>query len=645
MITIISRASQLAQLQVTELQRLAPTLAIEPRFVRSMGDKDLQTSLMARSVAADFFTRELDRAVLEGEVDCAVHSAKDLPYPLPEGLAVIALTEAGDKRDALVSRDGLTLETLPEGARLGTSSVSRREQLLALRPDLAIVSIRGDIDQRIDYVTRGECDTVVVAACALHRLGYGDQIADYLPIHTHPLQGNLAIVAREDRYDLAAQFRPLDYRRQWGSVLLVGAGPGDPELITRRGERAIREADVVFYDDLLDRELLSWASGELVYVGKRKGEHSLSQPEINELLYGAALAGKSVVRLKCGDPLLFSRGGEEIDYLQERLVRVAVVPGVSSFQGCAAGLNLPVTKRGIARSLTAISGHYEVPAQIPVADGGTHVIFMGATRGELLREAFLGKGWRVDTPLLAISRGTYADEQVRRATVDELGTIALPTPVMLIVGAVTEGALTEPKILFTGLNPARINLPGKVVHLPLIAMEPCEPEEPIAPRRCDGLILTSKAAVEHFFARFTPAEGTTIATVGPATAAEIERFGYRATIIPETYEAAHLLPLLKQSGVEHWLYPCSDRSNSALHKEPNVHAVVLYKTVTREVELIALESFAAIFFSSASTVDAFVQRFGALPAGKSLLVYGEPTKRRLLAHGAAESAIVLWRID
>ena len=152
------------------------------------------------------FTRELDLALLNGEADIAIHSAKDLPEHLNDGLEVIALYEAFDKSDSLVSRDNMKLQELPAGSRIGTSSPLRRKELLALRPDLEIVGIRGCIEDRVEQVRRGDVDAAIVATCALKRLDMEQDIAEVLPFETHPMQGRLAVTARKGREDLKAIF-------------------------------------------------------------------------------------------------------------------------------------------------------------------------------------------------------------------------------------------------------------------------------------------------------------------------------------------------------------------------------------------------------------------------------------------------------
>ena len=163
--------------------------------MQSYGDKNKDISLLGNTIS-DIFTRELDKAILEGKADIAVHSAKDLPYPLPMGIEVYALFEAFDKTDALVSKNKQTLSSLPKGAKIGTSSAIRKSELLTYAPILQIVSIRGTIEERLAFVDNGNIDALIVASCALKRLGLENRITEILPFETHPLQGNLALVGK-----------------------------------------------------------------------------------------------------------------------------------------------------------------------------------------------------------------------------------------------------------------------------------------------------------------------------------------------------------------------------------------------------------------------------------------------------------------
>ena len=363
-IRVISRNSNLALRQVDEVFSRFPEIQYKIIPVKSFGDKNKQISLLTNSIP-DFFTRELDKAILNDEADIAIHSAKDLPYPLPEGLEIIALLEAFDKTDSLVSNRNLKLNDLKDGSKVGTSSQTRKNELLSIRPDLQIVSIRGTIEERIEQVDNSSIDALIVATCALKRLGLENRIAEVLPFETHHLQGHLAIVAKTRNENAKQLFSEFDIRKSYGTVYLVGFGPGDPELLTIKAEKLIRNADVIFYDDLINKEFLNNYKAEKVYVGKRKDKHSIEQNEINKLLFEAALSGKQVVRLKGGDPMIFAHGGEEIEYLQERLINVEVIPGISTALAAASALKISLTHRDLSSAVSFISGHSEIDVIVP----------------------------------------------------------------------------------------------------------------------------------------------------------------------------------------------------------------------------------------------------------------------------------------
>ena len=160
-IGVVSRQSPLALLQVQEVFSMFPEISYELIKLDSFGDKNKQISLLDNP-PADIFTRELDEAILNGTADIAIHSAKDLPYPLPAGVELIALFDAFDQSDSLVSRKNLTLCNLPTGARIGTSSPTRKKELLALRPDVQVISIRGTIEERIAQIDSGYIDALII---------------------------------------------------------------------------------------------------------------------------------------------------------------------------------------------------------------------------------------------------------------------------------------------------------------------------------------------------------------------------------------------------------------------------------------------------------------------------------------------------
>lgn len=222
----------------------------------------------------------------------------------------------------------------------------------------------------------------------------------------------------------------------YGKVWLVGFGPGDPELLTIKAYNLIKTADIIFYDDLLNKEFLLKFSSEKVYVGKRKGNHSIEQAEINKLLYEAAISGKMVVRLKGGDPMMFAHGGEEIEYLVRRHIEVGVVPGITAALAAAAYTRVPLTHRGIASSVSFITGHANRDIYVPLS--GTLVYYMGASNLQTITEEVVKKGWPADTPVLLVYNVSGADQEEYYTTLQK--TIDQPnqykTPLIIIIGEV-----------------------------------------------------------------------------------------------------------------------------------------------------------------------------------------------------------------
>ena len=208
-----ARSSPLSRAQadeiLLEMRPFAPDLSFEMVWTLTAGDKDKTTSL--RSLGkSDFFTRELDEMLLQGKIEAAIHSAKDLPEPLPPGLQIAALTRGVDPRDALVLRAGESLESLLNGAVIATSSERREEAVSALRQGLRFSDLRGTIAERLAKLEKGEADGVVVAEAALIRLKLTHLNRVYLPGPTVSLQGKLAIVIRSGDARLAELFRPID---------------------------------------------------------------------------------------------------------------------------------------------------------------------------------------------------------------------------------------------------------------------------------------------------------------------------------------------------------------------------------------------------------------------------------------------------
>lgn len=471
-IRVIARGSRLSRLQVEEVFKNFPELAYEIKYLESYGDKNQQISLLNGEAPADIFTRELDDAIRQGDADIAIHSAKDLPYPLPEDIEVIALFPAFDTTDSLVSRDHKKLAELPAGSIIGTSSPLRKKGLNELRPDLTIKGIRGCIEERVQQVKDGKYDAAIVATCALKRLGMEDEIAEVLPFPTHPLQGFLAITAKKGS-DLKQAFASKSILDKQGSVSLVGFGPGDPDLLTIKAAKAIDAADIIFYDDLIDDSYLTDKKAEKIYVGKRAGYHHKEQANINRLLLEAAREGKNVVRLKGGDPMIFAHGSEEIEYLESNLIKVNVIPGITTASALAASQKISLTHRDFSSSVALVSGHTPQPL---TPDAETLVYYMGAKQLQTIATQLIDKeGWAFNTPVLLTYNVSRPDEQTFETTLWNLrnGEMQnLPTPLIALIGNVAglkhHQASDIKPTLYTGTLPAIEKRKADYTYTPLI---------------------------------------------------------------------------------------------------------------------------------------------------------------------------------
>jgi uroporphyrin-III C-methyltransferase len=238
-----------------------------------------------------------------------------------------------------------------------------------------------------------------------------------------------------------------------GKVYLVGAGPGDPELLTLKALKLLKSADVVLHDDLIGPEILAFipSSTEVQNVGKRFGRKSISQPEIHALMVQNALLGLQVVRLKSGDPLIFGRAGEEMEALRQAGVEFEIVPGVTAAFGAAANAKIPLTHRQVSSAVVLVTGHHAAtdefadwPAKIPT--DATVVVYMPGYDYRSTAQQLLRAGVPGPTPCAIVSQATSSNEQVHLTTVEDLHTSPrLPSPTLLVVGEVVR--LAKPAAL------------------------------------------------------------------------------------------------------------------------------------------------------------------------------------------------------
>jgi uroporphyrinogen III methyltransferase/synthase len=460
------------------------------------------------------------------------------------------------------------------------------------------------------------------------------------------------------------------------TVYLVGAGPGDPGLLTRRGESLLEIADVVVYDRLASSALLELApaNAERVDVGKAPGHAAMSQDEINALLVARGLEGKHVVRLKGGDPFVFGRGGEEAEACLAAGVAFEVVPGITSAIAAPAYAGIPVTHRGLSTNFTVVTGHEDPSKGTPDTDwdalartGGTLVILMGAGHLADIARALVEGGRAAETPVAAVRWGTRPEQRTVRATLETIAAAGVEAPSAIVVGEVAalDLAWFETRPLFgrsivvtrareqaSELRLRLENLGAEVVELPAIAIEPVDFA---LPELAGGwLVFTSANGVEAFFDRGIVAHGRDaralarlrIAAIGPGTAAALARRGLCADLVPERFVAEALLDAFPApvSPGEPALIARAQNARDVLPEGLSargytVEVLPVYRTVAavpdaQDVARARAGAVDAITFTSSSTVANFCDVLGSLPEPQPLVVsIGPVTSETARARG------------
>jgi len=350
-----------------------------------------------------------------------------------------------------------------------------------------------------------------------------------------------------------------------GKVYLVGAGPGDAELITLKGYQLICRADVILYDHLAPSELLQLAKpdAQVISVAKFASRHTVPQPEINKLLLEKARQNNTIVRLKGGDPLLFGRGAEEAEACAEAGIPFEVVPGITSAIAAPSYAGIPPTHRDYASCVAIITGHRkdEQPLKIPKAD--TLIFLMGVANIQKIIDSLIDAGWPKQTKIAAIQNGTCYNQKVISGTLENfVETIQkenLKPPAIFIVGRVVELQETlnwfekKTRILVLGMHPEKYKHLGSVVHRQIINCVPLEDysrADQILKHldTFDWIVFTSANGVRFFFKRLNALgsdarvlASVKVATIGKTTAESLAEFGIVADMIPDTESSAGLL--------------------------------------------------------------------------------------------------------
>ncbi|MBQ7022812.1 MAG: uroporphyrinogen-III C-methyltransferase, partial [Akkermansia sp.] len=479
-----------------------------------------------------------------------------------------------------------------------------------------------------------------------------------------------------------------------GMVHLVGAGPGDPELITLKGARLLELADCVVYDALADAALLSRCKSgcEQVYVGKRAGNHAMPQEEINSLLVACAGKYEHTVRLKGGDPYIFGRGSEEALALLDAGVPFEVVPGISSALAGPAAVGIPLTHRGMSAQFTVFTGH-EMPGKESsdldiaaiAATGGTKVILMGMSRLRATLDALMQAGMSPATPAAAVQWATTARQKWVESTLGGLadaveGVLGAPAVVVLgdvvslrkCLGAGNRLPLAGKRIVVTrtreqasALSDRLSAMGAEVLELPTIRIVPPSDRKDFAAAVVDSphydwLVFSSPNGVKKFFEAFFAVYedirelgGARIAAVGPGTAAQLKKIGLMVDIMPQKAVAEELIAEFDRKGEEFggvanvtMLWVHSEKGRDVVYKElmkrqAIVDECIAYNTVPETEDptgarAALLEAGAdLITFTSSSTVHNFMALDIPLPEACRVASIGPVTTTTLREYGIA----------
>lgn len=770
-----TRKSRLAMAQtmlVSEAMKQAePGLTVEIVPIVTTGDKILDRALTEFG-GKGVFISEFESSILEGTIDAAVHSAKDMPGELSGGLAVTAVLPREEAEDVLVTVKDRPVLRSP--MVIGTGSLRRQLQIPEDRNAVSRL-LRGNVNTRLEKLYEGSYDGIILARAGLKRLGLFDDPRfsfEILPAKEFIPAGGQAIIAVEalkqsefsdlfekinDRtaelslkaeretlrllgagcneavgvfsYMEGEQFvmqlfyqtetgavrrnvsgNPEDYLalaeeltrglRKNGFVFLVGAGPGDPKLLTLRGKEALSGAEVLVYDRLASPEFLKLVPDtcEKIYVGKEPGRHSMKQDEINQVLVRYALAGKKVVRLKGGDPFVFGRGGEEILELEKYRIGYEVVPGVTSAIAALSHAGIPVTHRGVAQSFHVITGHtavrgdgsrnedtltegFEAYAKLP----GTLIFLMGLGNLKLIAERLIRCGKDPDTPAAVVTDGTLASMRCVRSTLKELPEkvkyAGLKAPGIIAVGNVTSFdmeyrknlplsgvtvGVTGTDAMFEKLSAGLSELGASAVRVGRLRVAECGREtlkEALAsPGKWNWIVFTSQNSVKIFFDTVKEMRldlrsfgQVRFAVIGRGTADCLEAFGIYADYIPDCYTTKALAEGLatKAAVGQRVLIPRAKQGSAALTEILGAAGLCctdlpIYDVEAEPVSAECLNGLDYLTFESGSGVRGFFmgdteegkeKKCGMLDRAVCPVCIGHVTAAVLKQHGVAGAVI------
>ena len=479
-----------------------------------------------------------------------------------------------------------------------------------------------------------------------------------------------------------------------GKVYIIGAGPGDPGLITLKGLRCLQEADVLIYDHLVSEEILSHARGtvRLIYAGKQGGDHTLSQDEINERLVEEAKQGKVVARLKGGDPFIFGRGGEEAEVLAKAGIPFEVIPGVTSAIAVPTYAGIPLTHRGFTSTVTFVTGHEDPTKEKSdinweaLAGIGTLVFLMGVKNLPKIVSSLIHHGKEPETPAALIRWGTTADQETLTGTLENIIRLSeekgFAPPSIFVVGQVVglrnllnwfekkplfgKGiVITRPEAQAGEMIDLLRQQGARVICFPTIKVVPPESWQALDKtlehlETYRWIIFTSANGVHFFFKRLKESgrdirdlKGIRICTIGPATASTIVNLGIRVDLVPDSFISEGIVRVFEKQDVKGLkiLLPRAETARDIIPEGlsalgATVDVVTVYRTVSSgrsraELEpLMTAGKIDVITFTSPSTVTNFINIMGktfSLPAQVKIACIGPVTAAAIRKAG--------WPID
>lgn len=453
-------------------------------------------------------------------------------------------------------------------------------------------------------------------------------------------------------------------------VYLIGAGPGKPDLITVRGLNILRQADTIVYDYLIDKKLLSEAkpgasliSSESLGKKRYSGKSYSAQKKINELVISEAKKGKRVVRVKNGDPSIFSRVSEEIDELIKNRIEFEIVPGVTAANAAAGFSGIPLTDRRYSSSVVFLTGHESNGKKKRsvnwdnIAKFDSIVIYMGVNNISEIVRRLIKSGKSVDTPVSLVSKASDINQKTvtgkLRNIANKVKQHGIEPPAIFIIGKNAERERgfnwfkNNKRVLFTGLSKERFFTDATYYHVPLIDIEPLDDYKEFDGRLrkikdFDWIIFASRYGVEYFFQRFEKTGydsrilyGIKIAAVGNSTKARLLDFGISADLVPQIESSEGLIEEFKKTGLEgkKIFLPRSDISDKGLEKKLQklgaiVTMSIAYRNkIAKNLPDLDLTSFDKIVFTSPSTVRNFKKRYKTLPGNVEVECIGDVTLR------------------